>query len=413
MAQPSHASGKQPAAGRLQALDVLRGVAILLVLGRHLGYVDQMPPSVITPFYRCWQHMGWAGVDLFFVLSGFLVSGLLFREHLRHGRLDLVRFYIRRGLKIYPGFYVLMGLTVLALLGAQYSGLLLRFAGKDAVPASVWWRVFHDAIYVQNYWLGLWPHTWSLAVEEHFYLLLGLSFLPVLARRRKSAEDPFRPLLTGIPLVALVVLGLRLATAAGGQVSFARMGMPTHLRLDSLLWGVWLSYFHHYHQAALARFVEGRQPVLVLAAAALVSPAFLCDLETSAFLLTYGFTLIALGCMILVALAVLQTRGCCGGRLARVTEPVAQVVAAIGFYSYSIYLYHSGVGWAMYLATERFLPGARSMGFILVWQACFVAVTIGLGILMARLVEVPTLVLRDKLFPSRAGGLAAASSDGS
>src|ERR1700761_2224153 len=81
-------------------LDALRGIAILLVLGNHFGY------------FSVWQRMGWAGVDLFFVLSGFLISGLLFDEWQRFGSIDFRRFYIRRGFKIYPAFYFLLLITV-------------------------------------------------------------------------------------------------------------------------------------------------------------------------------------------------------------------------------------------------------------------------------------------------------------
>src|SRR4051794_29454248 len=81
-------------------LDVLRGVAILLVLGRHFDY------------FPLWTRVGWAGVDLFFVLSGFLISGLLFEEWKRTGSINIKRFYIRRALKLYPAFYALLLVTI-------------------------------------------------------------------------------------------------------------------------------------------------------------------------------------------------------------------------------------------------------------------------------------------------------------
>jgi peptidoglycan/LPS O-acetylase OafA/YrhL len=86
---------------RVRQLDILRAIAVLLVLGRH-EHANAL-----------WRRCGWVGVDLFFVLSGFLISGLLFSEYKKRGRLDLPRFYIRRGLKIYPSFYVLILATFL------------------------------------------------------------------------------------------------------------------------------------------------------------------------------------------------------------------------------------------------------------------------------------------------------------
>src|SRR5512135_1473672 len=93
--------------GRLVSLDVLRCLAVLLVIGRHMA----PPPTRIAPvrwFIDTWHQGGWIGVDLFFVLSGFLISGLLYRDLSKNGSLGVGRFLIRRGLKIYPAFYVLL-----------------------------------------------------------------------------------------------------------------------------------------------------------------------------------------------------------------------------------------------------------------------------------------------------------------
>ncbi|MSP58983.1 MAG: acyltransferase [Myxococcales bacterium] len=126
---------------RSAAIDALRGVAILLVLGRHIPEVLQLPAVVHTALAE-WRRFGWIGVDLFFVLSGFLVSGLLFREHQRHGRLFAGRFLIRRGFKIYPGFYLLLFATWLVL-------------GRWLPPHAL----LSEGLFVQNYWLSAWAHT--------------------------------------------------------------------------------------------------------------------------------------------------------------------------------------------------------------------------------------------------------------
>src|SRR5450755_1719851 len=91
-------------------LDALRTIAIFLVLGRHLYTF-----AAYTAYWwaRAWLKIGWVGVDLFFVLSGFLVSGLLFTDYEKTGRIDFSRFYIRRGLKLWPAFYALIGTGLL------------------------------------------------------------------------------------------------------------------------------------------------------------------------------------------------------------------------------------------------------------------------------------------------------------
>lgn len=95
----------QPGKRNLQ-LDVLRGLAILLVIGRHMEV--KRPEGVLGVLADAWYKVGWIGVDLFFVLSGFLIGGLLLTELEKHGSIDILRFLIRRGLKIYPLYFVFM-----------------------------------------------------------------------------------------------------------------------------------------------------------------------------------------------------------------------------------------------------------------------------------------------------------------
>ena len=117
----------------------------------------------------------WMGVDLFFVLSGFLVSGLLFSEYRNRGELRPWRFLARRGFKIYPGFYILLLASWL---------LFARF-----VPHI---NFLYEALFVQNYLARVWNHTWSLAVEEHFYI--GLTILLWGLARFRGGKNPFNAL---------------------------------------------------------------------------------------------------------------------------------------------------------------------------------------------------------------------------
>src|SRR6266498_3684108 len=161
---------------RSKELDCLRCLAVLLVLCRHMPVLpDNLTGALRVPAHLLYE-AGWAGVDLFFVLSGFLISGLLFHEHQRYGRINFKQFIVRRGLKIYPAFYCLIAATV---------GIAVL--NKWNLP---WKRIFAEVFFVQNYCIGLWSHTWSLAIEEHFYLLLPL-LLIALARINQGKENPF------------------------------------------------------------------------------------------------------------------------------------------------------------------------------------------------------------------------------
>src|SRR5437763_1414572 len=152
---------------RNQSLDVLRGIAILLVLGGHGAY----------PYISFWTAIGGSGVELFFVLSGFLISGLLFSEYQRTGRIAITRFWIRRAFKIYPGFYVLLAVTAAVLAIANHPQIMLGRA------------VFFNIVFLQNYvtGVGIVPQSWSLAIEEHFYF--GLPLLLWLSARISTANQ--------------------------------------------------------------------------------------------------------------------------------------------------------------------------------------------------------------------------------
>ena len=167
---------------RILVLDILRGCAVLLVIGRHQIPFPEGSHPLLKPFMDTWLRGGWVGVDLFFVLSGFFVSGLLFREQQRYGTLSFRRFFVRRGFKIYPSFYLLILVTV-----------IVAHALGQVVPRR---RLWTELLYIQSYRFGLWDHTWSLAVEEHFYLLFPIFYL--MLRRRIPSPRKQSLVLAGI-----------------------------------------------------------------------------------------------------------------------------------------------------------------------------------------------------------------------
>ena len=351
-----------PPVKRSAALDALRALAVLLVLGRHF---PEPPAGCALPAWmEVWQRGGWIGVDLFFVLSGFLVSGLLFREYRRFGEIRYGHFLARRGFKIYPAFYVMFAVVLL------YAGHMGRaFVG--------WPIVSSEALFVQNYGPALFPHTWSLAVEEHFYLLLPLLLLAV--RGRKDA--PFANLPRLFIVVAVLALAGRIATAQMLDFRLKTHLFPTHLRLDSLLFGVLLSWASHFAPVALERVWARFRWPLAAVAVGLTVPAFCMEIGSGWYLHTLGLTgfYLAGGVLLLFAL-----------RWGSAWRPIA----VVGAYSYSIYLWHIpvrffGLGWL----PRDVSPVTRA--------GVYLALCIVVGIVAAWLVERPFLAVRDRLFPTR------------
>ncbi len=97
---------KAPA--RLPQLDVLRGIAVVMVVGHHIAVPAPEVAQPLRAMGWTWYYCGWTGVELFFVLSGFLVSSLFFTEFQRHGNVRVAHFLVRRGFKIYPPFYLML-----------------------------------------------------------------------------------------------------------------------------------------------------------------------------------------------------------------------------------------------------------------------------------------------------------------
>lgn len=356
-------------ASRIVGLDLLRAVAVLLVIGRHAPPTVAADASIWQQALDVWRRGGWVGVDLFFVLSGFLVAGVLFREHQLHGRIDYGRFLLRRGFKIYPAFWVLLGATVAR---AWWIGQPPAFA-----------QFASELLYVQSYWPGCLPHTWSLAVEEHFYFALPL--LLALVARRHPSSPPFASLPWVVFALAVSCLCLRCVTASGeSEFEYHRHLFPTHLRIDSLLFGVWLSWCWHCRGLRATWARRAPQRLCALAGIALLAPAFVLPLERSWFLNTFGFALNYLGSGLLLVAALAMPS----------PSLVVRGLAWLGGRSYSIYLWHFPV----LMASEQLLAGVPGMLPFVVSLLGSLVVGVGMG----SLVEAPVLRLRDRWFPSRA-----------
>jgi peptidoglycan/LPS O-acetylase OafA/YrhL len=333
---------------RNHSLDVLRAVAVLLVFCYHSSGV--------------W--FGWIGVDLFFVLSGFLVSGLLFREYQSMQQVRPGRFLFRRGLKIYPQFYFFMAATLL-------------FACWRGNPPR-WGQAGAELAFVQNYAGGIWGHTWSLAVEEHFYILLTIAIV-ILARR--GGADPFRLLPGWIAASCLGILALRLITwKFHAPISLYANVFPSHLRFDSLLAGVVAAYYHTFRNQDLATWMRRAGEWAPRASVLLLAPVLFFERE-SPFMVTLGFSLVAVGFLLLL-LSVLQPLKPAGapGRLSRAMGRLAQV-------SYGFYLWHGAV--LAYAPVSRLsIPVAMVLTF---------GASLALAVASTRLIEIPVLRWRDRL----------------
>ena len=376
-------------AARILALDVIRAVAILLVLGAHL---PDVPGSAWGHWASAaWKRSGWAGVDLFFALSGFLIMGLLLGEQRRTGAIDSRAFVLRRIAKIYPSYLLLLcAVSVWA------------YRQGDGFPPE---HLGSALVHLQNYFpMPRAPHLWSLAMEEHCYAVL----LVLALMSGRGAIGFRRPWIVPLALITLFLASWsgRWAYALWGYGGSGPIGFTyTHQRLDAVLAGSLAAWI----VIAGDRWAPERRR----AKAALMGTAVLCFLPTlvlepyehRVFFLLAGLPLQAAGfaCLLLVlavpstafAPTVATTASAWTGRHHRATGsrrgPI-RLLAFIGVSSYSTYLWHLPfAGELNALLTGSAFFERHALGPLL-RLLCFVALSLGIGATMYALVEKPALV---------------------
>ena len=188
---------------------------------------------------------GWIGVDLFFVLSGYLIGGQLLAELARNNRLNLSRFYARRTLRILPAYFVILAIYFLLALWREYPDM-----------AQSLWKFLFSLQNIALHGGTAFSHAWSLAVEDQFYLALPFILLVVFWRPRGAIILSCVILLGGVLLRAF--LASQNATDTG--VSFrgfqAWIYYPTWTRLDPLVFGVMIAAIEKFRPRLWQRLTE-------------------------------------------------------------------------------------------------------------------------------------------------------------
>jgi peptidoglycan/LPS O-acetylase OafA/YrhL len=361
-------------------LDGIRGLAILLVLFHHFTlYAGVQPAAYADRVYHKLAEASWCGVDLFFVLSGFLITGILLRtkEHPNYFR----NFYMRRSLRIFPLYYgtlaALFWLVPLLVTPNPAFATVLR-------EHSWYWTYLANVLYARHGWpdfdgIG---HVWSLAVEEQFYLLWPLVIL--LTGRRTIAAVCF-----GAMVSSFLV---RLWLARHGHSVAAYVLMPA--RMDALAVGAFLAVLNARPQglAAMSRYVL---PLAALAAAGIMAIAIdYRGLNAQAFLVVT----VALTCFAILfgaALVLLLNAGPTSWSRRLFTS---RVLTFFGRYSYGLYVVHSLLLFGLMRPFFSAASVPRVFGSVLPGVLLFTGIGIGLSIVISlvtwHVIERPFLELK-------------------
>jgi peptidoglycan/LPS O-acetylase OafA/YrhL len=229
-------------------------------------------------------------------------------------------------------------------------------------------------------------------VEEHFYFLLSLVVLVLI---RASKANSFKRLPSIIAVVAATCLLLRIQRDSN-SFDFLRHWTPSHLRIDSLCFGVLLSHWYHFRREHFTEFATRYKAALLLLGAALLSPAFFLPYGQSRFLTTFGFTTIYIGAGLILV-------GALGSEKSAQQNRVTNCLAMIGIYSYSIYLWHTVAPPFLWDVLDSYFKIEFRLGSVYWWVyfPFYFLSAIAVGTILSKLAEWPLLRLRDRLFPTR------------
>ena len=373
------------ARSRNPGLDTLRACAIALVFMYHYEIFVSRAPT-----FGWLSDVGWVGVDLFFVLSGYLIANQLFAGMARGERLSLPRFYARRALRTLPVFWLVL---------AAFALFPAALGGRTPPP---WWRFL---TFTQN--IGLeagtaFSHAWSLCIEEQFYLVLPavLALGAVFARGRSRTVTLTRAhgwalmgALVAAGVVSRIVLWQRHGAAGQEAQYMSWVYYATPCRFDEFIPGVAVAMLRNFHRPLWDRlmahgraiFAAGAVATLAMLACA-VRLYYVDGVGYGFFMTAFGYSLLAMAFALLVMAA-----------LSPAATPLRWHVpgaAPLALWSYSTYLSHKPLAYflAQLLKPLGVSDGAR---LAIVTAACIAA-----GGLLYKLVEAPFMALRDGWFPT-------------
>ena len=365
---------------KLYGLDHLRALAILLVLGFHY----QLSYFGYPEWTKQFNQFGWTGVDLFFVLSGFLISSQLFAQLKKGKNISLKEFFLKRFFRIIPIYYVVVGIYF----------CFPFFREKEALPPL--WKFL---TFTQNFGLdiknfGTFSHAWSLCVEEHFYLFLPL-ILIFLQTTRLLKKGYWL-------LIILFVAGFATRLYSWYEGYLPTIGdesllaswtkfvyYPTYNRLDGLLVGVSIAAIYQYLPKTWNKISTYGNHLILVGLVLLTFAYFFCSDLSSYTTSIVGFSFISIGYGFLVTGAICPT-----SFLYKWNSKTTTLIATL---SYGIYLSHKGV---IHMVQEIFSNwGIDKNGNVMLLIS--IAFCVLIAWLLHLAIEKPFMKLRDRFIQQK------------
>lgn len=367
-----------PAASRnkLYGLDHLRALAIIMVFLFHYGRLFPHPEWIESI-----SRFGWTGVDLFFVLSGYLIASQLFLNIATNGKFSLKEFFVKRFFRIIPGYLFVLALYYYFPFVREREGL-----------APLWkYLTFTQNIALDLRTQGTFSHAWSLCIEEQFYICLPFILWGGISFKVFPKSFWIIPVLFVLGFVLrysiyqYAIEPLKQINEGWAVFWYKWIYYPTWCRLDGLLVGVGIAALFQFKPRIREGITKHGNTFLLLSLVMLIAAYFICY-DTSSFQASvFGFPLVSVGYGLLVIGAISPT-----SVLYKCNSNLTMFMATI---SYAMYLSHKMV---IHVVQELLFNGGIDMESNTAFGVSL-TLSIGIAVLMHQMIEGPFQKLRNKI----------------
>ncbi len=364
---------------KLYGLDHLRAVAIIFVLIFHYQLWFSHPD-----WTNWFLQIGWTGVDLFFVLSGFLISSQLFAQIKKGNQISIKEFYIKRFFRIIPIYFFFI---------AIYFAFPF-FREKEALPPLWKFLTFTQNFGTDTSKFGTFSHVWSLCVEEHFYLFFP--FILIFLLKKNLFAKSYRILIVLFLLGFVIRFSLWQTFFNPNELAMQKISnwvkiiyAPTYNRLDGLLAGVSVAAIYQFLPTIWSKISTFGNHLIIAGVLILTGAFFFCtDLKTYSTTVV-GFPVLAIGYGFLV-----------GGAISPVCflyKWNSKTTTLIATLSYGIYLSHKGI---IHMVQELFLNWGIDKNGNVMLVIC-IAFCVLIAWLLHLTIEKPFMKLRDRFIKQK------------
>ncbi|MBM9499078.1 acyltransferase [Leptospira sp. 201903071] len=377
----------------ISSLNGIRSLGFFLLVMGHLyiGYetfIQDHNFLMKNLFYSSSQCM-----DIFFMLSGFLISGPLFREIEKKNTIHFGKFFVKRTLRIFPPYFsfLLFQTFIIAPLfikmRPEYTDYITNLQSK----------VVYDFLYLSNYITGTMPHGWSLSLEEQFYLLFPIFLLLVF--RKISQKYKIYALLSLIiaPIVYRAIIFYTVIEPAAPELTrklyLTQIYYPLQGRLDCLFTGILFAYVYNRYPKRIEEFLKDRKKVLIASVLAwssiLAYSLLVCEFDKHPISMVFRFTVNSFAWAI-IALLSMRT-GAWSNRIFswKIFSPVAKLT----YCTYLIHFFFQGI-----LSPAFINPKSAKYSDLLIYTIPIGIVLLFLGYIFHLLTERPFMILKERVF---------------